>query len=707
VSTGEGGATTDNTASGSPGAVVQAGTVHGGVHITAARERPVSVPRQLPFAVSAFVDREEHLRRLDALAADGGEGVPVAVLAGPPGVGKTALAVHWAHRSRERFPGGNLYVGMRGHAPGPRAEASQALGSLLRAVGVDPDRVPLDLDGRSALFRSELDGRRLLIVIDDVLDPAQVRPLLPASPGCMVVVTSRDTLTGLVVREGATRLSLGVLARDDSVALLRATVGARVDAEPGAAHRLAEHCAGLPLALRVAAERLTDRPHDALNDLVAELAVEESRLDTLSEEDELSDLRAVMSTSYEALDDDTARFFRRLGAHPGDDFSGAAAGALTGAPPLETRRSLDRLTRAHLVERTRPDRYRLHDLVRLYAVERFEAHESPDAVGAAVERVARWYTHAAARAQRSVHPNFPTVPGAAAEGELPGFPSDREALAWFERERLNLLAVLHAAVERGLDDIAWRLPASVYPLFELHRHWDEWRDTHVVGIRAAERAGDPFGRARNHLGMGDALWLSDDLDEAAAHYRAALGANAVAGDPWVEGFAERQLGEVAWRRGDRDHAVGHLERAIAVFRAAGERRGEAMGLLSKAGFSADLGRFDAALADARAAVAAFGEIGDVWSVAWGECTVGRALVGTGRAAEAVERYRSAVTVFDDRSDDDSRAVALAGLAEAHLGLGEHERAREALGAALEYLRDVGDPRVREVEERLASLRERG
>ncbi|KOX12572.1 hypothetical protein ADL05_21885 [Nocardiopsis sp. NRRL B-16309] len=421
----------------------------------------------------------------------------------------------------------------------------------------------------------------------------------------------------------------------------------------------------------------------------------------------MSDLRAVMSTSYEALDSDSARFFRRLGAHPGDDFSSAAAAALTATPPVAARRFLDRLTRAHLVERLRSDRFRLHDLVRLYAVERLRAEEGPVAASAAVERVARWYTHAAARAQRSAHPHFPVVPGARAAGELPGFPSAREALAWFENERRNLIAVLHAAVDHGHDDVAWRLPASVYPLFELHRHWDEWLDLHVVGLQAAERAGDPFGTARNHLGLGDALWLSGDLTDAVVHYRAAIGQNEAAGDPWIEGFAERQLGEVAWQRGERVSAVGHVERALAVFREAGERRGEAMGLLSKAGFGADLGRFDTALADARAAVAAFEEIGDAWSIAWCHCTLGRALVGVGQATEAVERYRSAIGVFDDREDDDSRAVALMGLAEAHDVLGDVERAREALGAALEYLRDVGDPRVQGVERRLSTLLARG
>ncbi|MFD3684896.1 ATP-binding protein [Nocardiopsis sp. NPDC058631] len=694
---------TANTAHGDPAALVQAGTVHGDIRIVSQRPRTVSMPRQLPFPTKGFVDRTAHLRDLDALAEEAATSVPLAVLSGPPGVGKSAVAVHWAHRARGRFPDGDLYVSMHGHAPGPRAEASQALDGLLRALGVRPDRVPLDLDSRAALYRSELDGKRLLVIIDDALDPAQVRPLLPAAPGCMVVVTSRSALSGLVAREGAQRFPLTVLPTADSVDLLRESVGPRVDASPEAAFQLVEQCARLPLALRVVAERLIDRVDTTLDDLVAELAAEESRLDTLSEEDELSDLRAVMMASYEALDGDTTRFFRRLGLHPGADFSLGAASALTGTPPAQARRLLDRLVRAHLVERPRADRYRLHDLVRLFAVERVRAEEGPAAVGEAVERIARWYTWAAARAESVGHPSFPAVPGQEPVGEVPDFASAREASTWFARERTNLIAALHTASEHGHHDIAWRLPATVYPLFERHRHWHEWRDIHAIGLQAAEHAGDAYGLARNHLGMGDAEWLLGELDTAVRHYRAALEANRAGGDPWVEGFALRQLGVVTWERGERDHSVEHVGRAISVFREAGERRGEAMGLLSLADFSADLGRFDEALGHCRAAIEVFGAIGADWSAAWARCTLGRVLTGDGLPQNALKEYRSAITVFEELDAQDSRAVALIGLGEALIALGDAARAREVLTAALEYLRDHDDPRAEGVQARLSRL----
>jgi tetratricopeptide (TPR) repeat protein len=338
--------------------------------------------------------------------------------------------------------------------------------------------------------------------------------------------------------------------------------------------------------------------------------------------------------------------------------------------------------------------------VRLFVVERVRAEDGLEAIPERIDRLARWYTHAASRAQLAEHPHFPVVPGGEAPQELPDFTSPEEALAWFEAERTNLVAVTAAAFDHGRFGIAWRLPASVYPLFEAHRHWDAWVDLHGVGLRAAENAGDPFGLARNHLGMGDALWLLEDLDAAEHHYRAAL----AGGDTWVEGFALRQLALVAWQSGERSSdTVEKMERSRAVFREAGERRGEAMSLLSLADFRADLGGWDEALSLCRAAINAFEEIGAEWSVAWARCSLGRLLTDTGRAAEATLEYQSAIAVFDRREDSDSRAVALRGLGRSHVELDEPERAREVWTAALDYFRDHGDPRTREVEEHLRAL----
>ena len=589
---------------------------------------------------------------------------------------------------------------MHGHAPGPRTQASQVLDTILRTFGIASDRIPLDLDGRSALYRSEVHGKRLLVVIDDVLDPAQVRPLLPASPGSMVVVTSRSTLPGLVARDGAERLRLGVLPLADSVDLLRVTVGARVDSEREAARSLAEHCACLPLALRVAAERLIDRPDTALADLVEELAAEVSRLDSLAEEDELSDLRAVMAASYQGLDTGAARFFRRLGLHPGPEFSTAAASALADVSNTEARRLLEHLCRANLVERPRVDRYRLHDLVRLYAVERVRAEDGHIAASESIGRLAQWYTHAASRAQLADQPHFPVAPGGEPPRDLPDFTSLEEALSWFETERTNLIAVTEAAQEHGHHDTAWRLPASVYPLFEAHRHWHAWVDLHRVGLRAAEHVQDPSGLARNHLGMGDAMWLQEDLEAAEHRYRAALESS----DAWVQGFAHRQLSLVSWQRGERGpDAVRRVDLSRTIFREVSERRGEAMSLLSLADFHADVGRWEEALSHCRAAIDVFEEIGAEWSVSWARTSLGRILTGTGYASDAVVEYRAAITVFDEYEDADSRAVALLGLGGAHAELNEAQRAREAWATALDYLRDHGDPRTREVEERLRVL----
>ena len=293
------------------------------------------------------------------------------------------------------------------------------------------------------------------------------------------------------------------------------------------------------------------------------------------------------------------------------------------------------------------------------------------------------------------------VPGTDPAGEPPGFTSLEEALSWFEAEHANLMSVTRAALDHGHHDTAWRLPATIYPLFERHRHWHQWRDLHSLGLRAAENAKSPFGLARNHLGMGDAQWLLGDLDAAVRHYESARKSST---DPWVEGFASRQLGVLLWQRGEHDDStIEHVRRAIEIFQGSGERRGQAMGLLGLADFHADLGRWEQALDHGRAAVDAFTDIGANWSVAWAGCTLGRVLVGMDRAAEAVPMYRSAIETFTEHEDTDSRSVALLGLGEAHALLGDLAKTRQAWNAALDHLRDHDDPRAREVAERLSAL----
>ncbi|GAB3494739.1 ATP-binding protein [Nocardiopsis coralliicola] len=702
---------TRNYAQGSPETVVQAGAIHGDVHVSAAAAAQAPVPRQLPLAVSGFVNRAAELAGLDALVSEDAPArhssgaVVISAIGGAPGIGKTALALHWAHRVRSRYVDGDLYVNLHGHGPGPRLDASHALDSLLRALDVAPNRIPDDLDSRAALYRSRLDGKRVLVLIDDAVSPEQVRPLLPASPTCLVLITSRSALGGLVAREGAQRISLDTLTTEESLSLLRGQLGQqRVDAEPGAARSLVAHCAHLPLALRILSERLIARPGSALSDAAAELDSENERLDALgTTDDELSNARAVFASSYTALPAEVARMFRILGVHPGSDLGAASCAAAAGMPVKQTRALLDQLAGAHLLHRLGHDRFRLHDLLRLYAAERFHAEEPAQRHTEVIKQLARWYLASARNAVDLVFPHFRSVWIPDVPAPPPAFATAQAALAWFDRERPTLLATLRAAADHELYDLAWRLPATAYGFFVRRRHWHEWRELHLIGLDSARALGHRHGQARNLLGLADAESLLDNTEQARQHYTAALEAAREVGDDWTQGFALRQLGELRWEQEHGSAATALLGQAIEAFDAAGERRGAGMALLSLSDYECRLGHHDTAAEHCARALALFTDIADTWSVAWARCYRANTLSAAGRHREAIEDYQRALPVFIDLADLDTEAITRISLARTHRSLGETGQARTHLGAALDLLRSVHDPRAAGIESELAHL----
>lgn len=701
-----------NYAQGDPDTIVQAGAIHGDVHVSAASAAEVTVPRQLPMGVSGFVNRTAELAGLDALLPSGDTpaghpsgAVVISAIGGAPGIGKTALALHWAHRVRSRYVDGDLYVNMHSHGPGPRLDAAKALDSLLRSLDVPPERVPDDLDGRAALYRSRLDGKHMLVFIDDALSPDQVRPLLPASPTCLVLVTSRSTLGGLVAREGAQRMPLDTLTTEESLSLLRGHLGERrLNAEPEAARSLVVHCAYLPLALRILAERLIDRASSTLHEVAAELDAENERLDALGiTNDELSDARTVFASSYTALPTEVARIFRILGVHPGIELEPASCAAAATIPVKRARALLDQLAGAHLLQRLGHDRFRLHDLLRLYAAERFHAEEPAQRQTEVIDQLARWYLAAARNAVDVVFPNFRTVPVPDVPAQTLALNTTDAALAWFQQERPTLLSALRAAADHKLYDLAWRIPVTVYGFFVRGRHWQEWREIHQIGLEAARVLGHRHGQARNLLGLADAESLLNDSERAQRHYTAALDAAREVGDNWTLGFALRQLSELQWEQTRGSEATALLGRAIEAFRAAGERRGEGMALLSLADYESSLGNHATALEHCGKASAIFTDIADTWSVAWARCYRADALGSAGQHREAVDEYQRALPVFFDLADLDTEAIVRIGLGRAHRMLGEIDQARTHIGAALDLLRSVHDSRADDVEAELARL----
>ncbi|MGW5970141.1 ATP-binding protein [Streptomyces sp. NPDC055186] len=678
--------------------VVQAGTVHGGIHVHGA-DRSFPPPRQLPYGVPGFVNRVHELTVLDTLhpqPAAEREDAPAVVTAitGGPGVGKTALALHWAHRVRRRFVDGDLYIDMRGYNSGNALGPAQALTSFLRGLGVEADRIPIDEQECAALFRSMVYGKKILILIDNVSSVKQIRQVIPASRSSLVLITSRSRLSGLVAREGAVRVTLDVLSPQESVQLLREVIGPlRVDAEPEAARRVARLCGCLPLALRVVGERAAGRPLLSLSELVDELVQEQDFLDALADrEDELSDVRAVFSWSYRALAEESREAFRLLGLHEGKTLCSSSAAALLAVTPAVARRRLGELADVHLLQETARDRYRMHDLLRSYAVEQLSAEEPREVRTRAVRRVLTWYLLSADAGRKAILPHshsIPLIPAGDQVRPVGRFDGAADAMRWFETERENLLSALRQAVAWGQYDIAWMLPVVADGFFELGAHWSDWNHVHELGLDAARLVGNRLGEASHLLCLGDVNWRSGEYDLAVESYRRAAELSRELDDPWMLGFSLRGLGLVALEQSDPG-AQAHFEAALAVFREHGVRRGEGMSLLSLAECARSRGDHAEAAALCRRALDIFRSIGDRWSEAWGALPLADSLGELGELHEAQDHLGRALGTFREFTDRRSEASTLRRLGDVALARGEFPAARDFWTRAAAVYEEFGD-----------------
>ncbi len=555
------------------------------------------VPRQLPQTVRDFIGRTDHLAALDALLPPaGGQAVVISALDGSGGVGKTTLAVHWAHRVQDRFPDGTLHTNLRGYGPGKPAHPDEVLDDFLVALGVHPAAVPAGTGARSGLFRTLAAGLRMLMVLDNAHSAEQVRPLLPGAPGCMVVVTSRDSLTGLVVTEAAHRLTLDVLSPSEALDLVVGIIGPhRARAEPAAVENLVRLCARLPLALRIAAGRAAAYEHISVADIVAELAEENSRLDALSwGQDPYAAVRNVLAWSYEQLTTGQADLFRRLGLHPGPDISTPAAAALAHRPPGETRQLLNALADAHLIERAAHDRYRFHDLLRAYAEELAGEHDAEDQRRNALDAMLTWYSHTAHTADRRLYPTCTRVVTTIAEPDHPLAVADRDAAwAWFTAERANLIAALHHAVDRTMDDHALYL-VDALGFLVLMGGWEERVDSAGAGLRAARRSGRTEHEANALLARGEALAHLHHPD-AQADLADACRLAQDSGNVHIQIAARIELGQLLRRQTRFVEAQHHLDEARLLSRGFDTGRWEAVAEGHLATLHGDLGNHHQAI----------------------------------------------------------------------------------------------------------------
>ncbi|WP_246366578.1 AfsR/SARP family transcriptional regulator [Nonomuraea rhodomycinica] len=538
------------------------------------------VAAMLPPDVYGFTGRDRELARLDALLATAAEqptALVIAAVTGAPGVGKTALAVHWAHRVRDRFPDGQLYVNLRGFDQSGRPMTPvEAMRAFLDALGVAADRVPAAIEAQTGLYRSLLAGRRMLVVLDNARDAEQVRPLLPGAPGCLVLVTSRDQLPGLIAAEGAHPLRLDLLSDTEARDLLaRRLGGERVAADPGATAEIIERCARLPLALAVIAARAATHPDFPLAAIAGELPAVHDNLDAFHAGGPGTQVRCVFSWSHQALSAEAARVFRLLGLHPGPDLGVPSAAALAGLPVERARPLMAELCRAHLLTQPSPGRYTFHDLLRAHAVELTQAFTPEAERRAAEHRLLEHYlrtAHAAALLLNPHrHPVLPAPSGAEAAGERP---RDREtALAWFTAESAVLVAAIAQAADHGFDSHAWQLAWAVADFLDRRGMRHEHLAVHTTALAAARRAGDLRGMACAHGHLGRAGAAADRLEEARSHFELALDLHQRLGDLLGQAGACDGLGHVCHRLGRHEEAASWYERAAELHQEHSQRGG--------------------------------------------------------------------------------------------------------------------------------------
>ena len=649
----------------------------------------LAVPAQLPVAVAAFVGRDRDLSRLDALRRDGGA-ASIAVICGTAGIGKTALAVQWAHAARDRFDGGQLYVDLRGYATVPPVPPLEALAGFLGALGVPAEQVPADEVQAAALYRTLLAGRRVFVLLDNAYGVEQVRPLLPGGPEHMVVVTSRDTLGGLVARDGAAHLTLGVLAPDEAREVLTRVLGHdRVDAEPDDAAALARLCAHLPLALRIAAADLVTRPGRRIGAHVAELNAG-NRLGTLAVDgDPDNAVRAAFDVSYGCLEPAAHLLFRRLGLAPGSDYTADDAAALLGGVDrLAADRLLRRLAGAHLVDEHAPGRYACHDLLRVYAAERAAEEEPAEQRHAALDRLYDGYLHRAQAAADALYPHMLRLPDAS-EGGGPR-PTHQDALAWLEAERHNLVIAVGHAARHGPRRAAWLLADALRGYFHLRRYTSDWFTVANAALDAARRERDPAGQAAARHSLGTAYRSIGENHEALREYAKGLGLARRCGWRQSEATALGNLGIVNRKLGRLRPTARQLDAALVIDRQLGRRAGEANNLTMLATVYLEMGRLDRAtecFADAL-------ELNTMIGSRHGEALVltglGQVSLELGRFDEAGAHLTAARQRYAEVGDRDGVAMIHCFLATRECDLGRPEPGRDHALTALDLARETGD-----------------
>ena len=649
-------------------------------------------PAQLPADAVDFVGREEYLAELDGCVAVGTRPV-IAVITGMPGAGKTALAVHWAHRVAGRFPDGQLYINLRGYAADPPLEPVESLARFLRALGVPDEHLPHSLDERAALYRSLLAERRVLVLLDNAAGADQVRPLLPGAGSSMALVTSRSNLAGLVALDGAQQMELGPLPAQDSIALLVKVLGAsRVQAEPEVAAELARLCGHLPLALRIAGAHLAGRPGRTLAAAAAALSADRlAHLEVTG--DASAAVRASFDVSYRAQAPDVRRLFRLLGLVPGPDIATTSAAALVDASARDTARMMDSLASAHLVRQVAPDRFALHDLLGAYAVEQAEAEDDPAGRAEALNRLYEHYLATVGSAVGLLHPQVLRLPTSLSDtARAITFTREADAIAWLDAERDNLVAVVQRSAAHGPRWAAVRIADGLRAYFSMRMSIVDWSVAAEAALAAAQEDADVQGEAALHLSLA---WLNVRQSKNAAaveHGRKALECSQRSGWRTGEAAAYGLLGS-AWQvAGKLATAAEHSRSALELNRDLGNVGGQAVQLSNLCVIHFQLGNLVESAEYVAESVALYRKVRSRAGEASALAKLGQCQHGLGALPLAEESLTEALTIARDVGDRIGETEALQALAALRCDTGETAAARELGVAAVTLAREIGHPR---------------
>jgi tetratricopeptide (TPR) repeat protein len=629
-----------NALEGRVGNVIQAGRVDS-VHFHAS-PKVESAPSQLPPAPAGFVARERELTELDHLYASASRAVTPIVVSGIGGVGKTSLALRWMESVSAQFDDGQLFVDLTDAATGEPVRAADVLEWFLLSLGIAAERVPVEPQRRAALYRSVTASRQLVVLLDNAVSAAQVRPLIPAGAGSAVVVTSRSRLTGLAL-DGARWVDLEPLDEADSLRLLGSVVGGgRVGTESDAAGQVARLCGGLPLALSVVAARLAARGRRTFAREVAELRSD--RLTGLTLDQETS-VEIVLDVSCSALDDEAQAVYEGCAWHPGREFGLDVVAAALGWAPARAERALDGLLEASMVSETAESRFALHDLVRIHA-RRLGVLD-----GEAVRHdMVEWYLDRAVAADVAVHPLRPRLAARYRDVSASPFADAPEAIGWLEAERANLRAAVDAAVSSHDDEVVWQFCEALWGFFLHTRRYGEWIDLQLVGIDSAQRCGNRRAEALLRNQLGYALVKTGRAEEAMRHNTIALELARAEQDLPAQATALEQLG-LAAKGDDPDRALAYFRESLELNERIERPRG----------------------------------------VALCRRRIGETLADLGRPEEAVAEFAAVAEVMARLGDATQHARAMTVLAATCLRLGRPEHAERVLREAMEAMRAFGSP----------------